>query len=156
MSGKQYGVTIGKICSDGIYILFDRSANLNEKHTVAIFLDTLGAFENIRRTALFDDLIALRCSGALMELINSYQSDRVATYTLVYETVNVKLTRGVRQGSVLGPVLWNVTMKNLLRKTLPEYARIQVYADGIAVLVKSRSRVQLQSRAAEVLSTVHS
>lgn len=62
------------------------------------------------------------------------------------------MKKGCQQGSILGPTLWNATVQNLLRRTLPAFASIQAYAHDIAVMVGADTRLELLQRSAEVLS----
>ncbi len=45
------------------------------------------------------------------------------------------MSRGVQQGSVLGPWLWNVGYNNFLRMALPQTATIQWYTDDTQLFV---------------------
>lgn len=70
------------------------------------------------------------------------------------ETRTVGLTRRCSQGSRFVPVLWNVTMEQLLKTELPRHANIQAYVDDIALSVSGKSRKELHTRTSEILNLI--
>jgi len=63
----------------------------------------------------------------------------------------VRVTKGSPQGSILGPILWNVTMEALLKAEQPEHVSIQSYADDIAISIAGSTRASLVHRAEQAL-----
>ncbi|XP_070854167.1 uncharacterized protein [Drosophila suzukii] len=59
-------------------------------------------------------------SDYLIDLEADYFKDRVLTYSSDVGEHEYQLTGGVPQGSVLGPILWNVMYDGILRQVLPE------------------------------------
>lgn len=161
-SGLQYGFVQGRSTEDAIEDILEWHKNppvavnnpRDAKHSIAIFLDITGAFDNLDWVTLISDALALGCSAASVKLISSYLSGRTAKLTLGGASSTVSLTRGCPQGSIFGPTLWNITMEALLKINLPGFARIQAYADDIAVFVHGGSRVQMKQRAELVLDIV--
>lgn len=47
---------------------------------------------------------------------------------------------GIPQGSVLGPLLWNIFYDHIMKLKLPEGVEIIGYADDTAVLVEAKNR----------------
>lgn len=64
-------------------------------------------------------------------MISDYFSDRLVTV----ENKEIRLTRGVQQGSVLGPTLWNVQYNGILELPLPECYDTVAFADDLGLLV---------------------
>lgn len=154
MNRNQYGFTRNKSTIGAISDLIDWHQSRRENHTLVVFLDITGAFNNLLWTKLHEDLDDLHVSQYIKAIIRSYLAERTATLILGGVAKKVRLTKGCPQGSILGPILWNITMDNLLKKQQPEYARIQAYADDIAVSIAGDTRTQLVRRTAEVLNTV--
>lgn len=157
VSGLQYGFVQGRSTETAIADLLHWHANYERqmvKYTLAVFLDISGAFDNLQWNALFADMQALGCSPGILAITRSNLSNRSAHHTQGGVHKTVRLTKGCPQGSLFGPVLWNITMEALLKTRFPEYIRIQAYADDVVVSIAGRSKPQLQTRANEVLNII--
>lgn len=55
-----------------------------------------------------------------------------------------KITLGVAQGSVIGPVIWNANYDNILSLFLPEELLLFSFADDIAGVITTRNQEQVR------------
>lgn len=60
--------------------------------------------------------------------------------------------KGFPQGSILGPILWNILFDCVLEADMPEGVMVVAYADDIGVLVGARSRSELENTSERALS----
>lgn len=154
LSGKQYGFTPGRSTQDAIGNLLAWSSLREERYVITIFLDISGAFDNLRWSALQEDLEALGASAHTRAHISEYLRGRTATMIIGGVSKTVRVTKGCPQGSILGPVLWNVTMEALLRVDYPQHVNVQAYADDVAVSVAGSSRAAIIQRAEQALQPI--
>lgn len=154
LTGRQYGFTPGRSTHDAIRNLLSWSSLREERYVISVFLDISGAFDNLKWSALQEDLVALWASEYIRALISEYLRGRTATMTISGMSKTVRVTKGCPQGSILGPVLWNVTMEALLRVEYPQYVAIQAYADDIAISVAGPTRASIIQRAEQALQPV--
>ena len=64
-------------------------------------------------------------------------SNRFTTVSLKHSTKRFKITKGCPQGGVLGPVLWNMVVNNLLNKRANEIPGYMLaFADDLTTLVE--------------------
>jgi len=154
LSGKQYGFTPGRSTQDAIGNLLTWSSLREERYVLTVFLDISGAFDNLKWSALQEDLAALGASAHTRAHITEYLRGRTATMIIGGVSKTVRVTKGCPQGSILGPVLWNVTIEALLRVESQEYVNIQAYADDIAVSVAGSTRTAIIHRAEQALQPI--
>lgn len=73
-----------------------------------------------------------------MGIIESYFQNRVIWYDTDAGKRAYRVTGGVPQGSVLGPLLWNVMYDGILKLHLPERTTIVGFADDVALVVTAK------------------
>ena len=128
LSPKQFGFRKGKSAAD---LLLLQSSSWNHsldcgKDTFVIALDIAGAFDRVWHQGLTAKLRSLGVRGALLQLIQDYLQGRTLRVVINGQTsAKHPIKASVPQGSVLGPLLWNVFFNDILQ-LVPE---AQAYAD---------------------------
>ncbi|GFX09102.1 RNA-directed DNA polymerase from mobile element jockey [Trichonephila clavipes] len=102
------------------------------QYTAAVFLDIQKAFDRVWHTGLLFKLIMYKIPPPLILLLKSYISDRSFTVKINRTFSQVRPAKaGVAQGSILGPVLFNLYVNDILKTT---NTMICMYADDSVIL----------------------
>lgn len=156
LSEKQYGFRKKRSTIAAINEVLHKAEEeqLKTKYTrnllLLILLDVKNAFNSLNWGIINEALENKGISPYLRRTIGNYLSDR-------YITENGKryeMTAGVPQGSVLGPTLWNVAYDSVLSLQLPEETETLAYADDLAIIVRSRTIEQLETRSNRALDRI--
>ncbi|CAH2228620.1 jg3750, partial [Pararge aegeria aegeria] len=136
LSDAQFGFREGRSTLDALEALKHLSTEEIERGRVvlAVSLDVRNAFNSLPFETLLEALKYHRVPLYLRRLLEAYLQDRV----VAWEGNNGRITRhgvhsGVPQGSVLGPVLWNIGFDWLLRGPLLPGMRVICYADDTLI-----------------------
>ncbi|GFT45293.1 probable RNA-directed DNA polymerase from transposon BS [Trichonephila clavipes] len=106
---------------------FDRN-----QHVAAVFLDIQKAFDRVWHTGLLFKLITYKIPPPLILLLKSYISDRSFTVRINRTFSQTRPAKaGIAQGSILGPVLFNLYVNDIIKTT---NTMICMYADDTAIL----------------------
>ena len=83
-------------------------------------------------------------------MIADYLDGRMVRMEGETQFIERACSMGCPQGSVLGPLLWNVLFDELLKLKLPEGCQTIAYADDAAVMISANSRKQILEKGNQV------
>lgn len=142
MSERQYGFRKGRSTIDAITEVSEIVRQAAEgswrrrRLCAVVALDVANAFNSAKWEKIVTALCRKRVPEYLLEIIRNYLCDRAVEFG---EKGRQTVTCGVPQGSVLGPLLWNVMYDDLLRADFGESTRsssseLVAFADDVAVV----------------------
>lgn len=107
---------------------------------IAISLDVANAFNSLPWEVINEALVRKGFPVYICRIIRSYLSERTVEYTWRDGNMAIKeMTAGVPQGSVLGPMLWNLGYDSVLRGERVQGCEVLCYADDTLILVEADS-----------------
>jgi ribonuclease HI len=139
----QAGKSVDSALHQVVYNV-EKSMELDKK-TLATFLDLEGAFNKVTYGAINAALRRFDLDRTLIRWIMAMLSNRILSIDLFGAHTTGLADRGCPQGGVLPPILWNMTVDNLLEK-LNESGYLAIgYADDIAILISGAFEEVLSS-----------
>lgn len=100
LSADQHGFRPGKSTSTAQESLMGWVSRREERHMLGTFLDISGAFDNVRWSQLAQYMISIGCSGTTMKIIESYLTNRTASYAIGGYCKELRLARGAPQSII--------------------------------------------------------
>ncbi|KAJ3661624.1 hypothetical protein Zmor_006012 [Zophobas morio] len=156
LAETQYGFKAGRSTTDAMMDAreYARGANVGtwgtRRFCVMVTVDVRNAFNTVSWSRILERLVSMGVEPYLVNVVRSYLSDRVVQT----EMGEFEMTAGVPQGSVLGPLLWNIFYDEVLRMEVPDGVKLIGYADDLAVIVRGKSEEDLRERTEEALRLV--
>ena len=154
ISRTQFGFVPDKGTRNAIFtlsMLMERCIEV-QKDLFICFIDYSKAFDKVRHDELFNILEGLDIDGKDLRIIRNLYWNQSATVRIEGEFSEYKqIKRGVRQGCVLSPDLFNIYSETIIR-TLGDSPGIKIngeninnirYADDTALISDSKENLQL-------------
>lgn len=148
LSDSQYGFRKGRSANDAVAFAVQTARAAvsgtygrrgTRRYCLLVTLDVKNAFNSASWACIWRALNAnFRVPLYLRRMVASYLSGRVLWYDTLDGPRSYRVTSGVPQGSVLGPMLWNVMYDGLLRLDVPSEAKLIAFADDVAVAIVAR------------------
>ena len=151
LSPCQYGFRVGKSTTHAVMELLSYITNAyhDKIYCACFFLDLRKAFDTVHHNLLLQKLQHYGFRGHCHSYLKSYYHNR-KQYTHVngYESDIGDVLNGVPQGSILGPLCFNLFINDL---PLAVNANSVLFADDAAFIITASTLVELYSKIEELL-----
>lgn len=143
LSPNQFGFRKGMSTDDAIRQMHQtivQEVN-GGKFRLAIGIDIRNAFNSIQWKDILTALEMWSTPPYLVKMFQSYFLGRYGTTDQGSRNrgLDFEITGGVPQGSVVGPLLWNITFDRVLREPLNNGSKLMGFADYTLVLVSAKT-----------------
>ncbi|CAK1579826.1 unnamed protein product [Parnassius mnemosyne] len=149
ISRTQYGFMPQRSTEDSLYDMVQHiKAKLkNKKLIVLISLDIEGAFDNAWWPAIRCRLAESGCPINLRRLTDNYFEDRAVRVRYAGAEWVKTTAKGCVQGSIGGPIFWNLLLDPLLKELSEKGEHCQAFADDVVLIFSGDRALEVQDRA---------
>ena len=157
LSDSQFGFREGRSTIDAILRVKALSEEVVAAGGVmlAVSLDIANAFNTLPWACIREALRYHEVPPYLRRIVGAYLSERYIEYPgRGGRVVRKEMSCGVPQGSVLGPLLWNIGYDWVLRGALPPRADLTCYADDTLVTARGETYEEAARLATESVALV--
>ena len=129
----------------------------NGRSTVIAFIDLCKAFDQLRHQSILLDLHSLGISGAALKWFQSYLQGRRQCVISGKSTSELRpIRRGVPQGSILGPTLFNLAVRSLPDIAAKHSSKLLMFADDKTLYVSHENLTMAAELVSKALQSVNS
>ena len=139
----QNGFRKGRSTLDNLAILVSdvRRGFENRRDTLAVFVDVKGAYDNVDHEILIKKLEEKGCPNKITKYVKEWINNRELECIRNYGgSIIGKLKKGLPQGAILSPILYNIYTADITQNIKGEQIRILQYADDIVFYSSSNAR----------------
>lgn len=140
LSDNQYGFRKGRSTVDALFRVcsYVKPCIGNNGYAIAVGLDIANAFNSVPWETILVALERKHIPIYLRKIIASYLSARKILYKDASgRLIEREVSAGVPQGSVLGPLLWNIAFDSVLELGAEEGCHTVCYADDTLLITTS-------------------
>ncbi|KAK0160438.1 hypothetical protein PV328_007848 [Microctonus aethiopoides] len=156
LAKDQNGFRRGRSCMENLTIITTniKTGLLQNKYTLATFLDITSAYDNVNYETLMDKLETLECPINIRRYINKWMYYRETEFIINNKESTHRIVRkGLPQGAVLSPILYALYTSEIT-KNLNENIKSIQFADDIAIYITSRNRKENREKIEEAVNII--
>ncbi|KAG0707861.1 putative RNA-directed DNA polymerase from transposon BS [Chionoecetes opilio] len=106
----------------------------------SLFIDLEGAFDSAPHDGILRKLATMHITGPTLAWLQNFLSGRTFRVAVGASTSpSQSIRRGVPQGSILSPVLFNVLLSDL---HIPPHSHLLIYADDITIISRASTQIR--------------
>lgn len=156
ISTRQYGFMPQRSTEDALYNLVTHiKRNIEQKKLVTLVsLDIEGAFDSAWWPAIKVRLAEEKCPVNVRRLLDSYLDCRKIGLRYAGEEHTRNTQKGCVQGSIGGPILWNLLLDPLIHGLEEEGVYCQAYADDVVMVFSGDTGLEISRQANAALAYV--
>ncbi|CAK1583173.1 unnamed protein product [Parnassius mnemosyne] len=156
ISKSQYGFMPQRSTEDSLYdmIQYIKARTNDKKLVLLVSLDIEGAFDNAWWPAIRCSLAEIGCPKNIRRLTDNYFEDRSVCIKYLGTEWVKKTTKGCVQGSIGGPIFWNLLLNPLLQELNNGGDRCHAFADDVVLIFSGDNALEVQEQANAALERV--